>query len=488
MKELYKVHEITISLLDRTTHEPFLDIPCEFGVILEKEGILFFETHIFNHEDSSKFNYESLGCPASAKMYSFDGIEIEAPFMAFTKKTTKESTVFFRCFDYIKIHEEDVLYAYQKSEEPEMKPSQLLRVDLWGLDLLITPQLSTSLIVSEAPFEMKICSDEDSCVTYLQFPCNKDVAHNTLTEDLFKSFRYSLVGYLSLINGARVQITKEYYNGFVKLFSYNRIENTRCSYYACGNAKVFRPFPILYEFDNYIRWNKILDLNKFIYHLCSAQQEINYEESAFILILVFEGLSKKYLDIHNEDVVSRIIIPKDSFEKIKKDFNEIVNKHNEISAIDITRFKEAINRLNDAGLATFKFFLILDELNIQRTKEIVNLIRKVRPTLVHEADVKEYSDYVLLSELIREIILRLICSKVERHSDLEENIILGEAPNLSFNNFIEEKKLTAKEDPIFDELDPRIKLRIKNVNNIVHKVSQTLCEKEQIRDMNENNI
>ena len=462
MKELYKVREITISLLDRMTHEPFLDIPCEFGVIIEKEGILFFETHIFNNDDSAKFNYSTLGCPACAKMYSFDGIEIEVPFMAFTNKSSKENTVGFRCFNYITIYEEDVLYAYQKSEDPEMKPSQLLRVDLWGLDLLIT-QLSTSLIICDAPFEMEICSDEDSGVKYIQFLCNKDVAHNTLTEDLFEIFRNSLVGYLSLINGARVQITKEYYNGFFRLFSYNKIENTCCSYYACGNAKVYRPFPILYEFDNYIRWNQILDFNKFIYHLCSAQQEINYEESAFILILVFEGLCKKYIDIHDKEIVSRKIIPNDSFEKIKKDLNEIVDKHKEISAIDITRFKEAVNRLNDAGLATYKFYLILDELNIQRTKEIVNLIKRVRPTLVHEAEVKDYSDYVLLSELIREIILRLICSTVERHSDLEEKVILGEAPNLSFHKFIEKNKLTVKVDPIFDEFDSRIKLRIKNV-------------------------
>lgn len=469
MKELYKVRKITISLLDKTIHEPFLDIPCEFGVIIEKEGILFFETHIFNNEDFSKFNYGTLCCPACAKMYSFDGVEIEVPSMAFTKMLSRENTVVFRCFDYITIHEEDVFYTYQKSEHPEMMPSQLLRIDLWGLDLLITPQLSTSLIVSDAPFEMEICSDEDSGVTYIQFPCNKDVAHNTLTEDLFETFRCSLVGYLSLINGARVQITKEYFNGFVRLFSYNRIENISCSYYACGNAKVYRPFPILYEFDNYIRWNQILDLNKFIYHMCSAQQEINYEESAFILILVFEGLSKKYLDIHNKDVVSRKIIPNDSFEKIKKGFNEIVDKHKDISATDITRFKEAINRLNDAGLATIKFYLILDELNIQRTIEIVNLIKRVRPTLVHEAEVKDYSDYVLLSELIREIILRLICSTVERHSNLKEKVILGKAPNLSFHKFIEENNLTAKEDPIFEEFDPRIKLRIENVNYNMQK-------------------
>lgn len=46
MKELYKVRNINISLLDKTTYEPLLDIPCEFGKIIDKEGIIFLETHI----------------------------------------------------------------------------------------------------------------------------------------------------------------------------------------------------------------------------------------------------------------------------------------------------------------------------------------------------------------------------------------------------------------------------------------------------------
>ena len=38
MKELYKVRKITVSLLDRTTHETYKDVPCEFGIIKDKEG------------------------------------------------------------------------------------------------------------------------------------------------------------------------------------------------------------------------------------------------------------------------------------------------------------------------------------------------------------------------------------------------------------------------------------------------------------------
>ena len=112
MKELYKVHEISISLLDRTTHEPFLDIPCEFGIILEKEGGLFLETHIFKNEDFDYFNYNNLGCYASATMFSFDDVKIEVPYMAFTESSGKEHTVIFRCLDYIDIHEEDLFYSY----------------------------------------------------------------------------------------------------------------------------------------------------------------------------------------------------------------------------------------------------------------------------------------------------------------------------------------------------------------------------------------
>ena len=83
MKELYKVRNINISLLDKTTYEPLLDIPCEFGKIIDKEGILFLETHIFNEDYFAKFiSDEIMGSPATVKMSSFDGIAIEAPYMA----------------------------------------------------------------------------------------------------------------------------------------------------------------------------------------------------------------------------------------------------------------------------------------------------------------------------------------------------------------------------------------------------------------------
>lgn len=457
MKELYKVRNINISLLDETTNEPLLEIPCDFGMIKDNGGILFLETHIFNDEDYDNFNFNRLGCPASARMLSFDDVEIEIPFMAFTKKTGKEHEVIFRCFDYIIVHEQDIYYALKKSEEPEMIDSQLLRIDLWGLDLLISPDLSTTLIVSDAPFEMVLYTDEENGGTYIHFPCNKDVVHNTLTEELFKEFRYSLMGYLSLINGASVQITKEYYNGYFKIYSYDRMENLSRFYYTCGNAQFVRLSSSLVEFDNYVRWNKVLNLNKFVHHICTSQQVKSYEDSSFILILAFEGLCKKYLEIQNEEKVPRKVVSKSSFKVIRKELLDIVNNHSEISSQASVKFKNNIERLNSSDLATKKFSLLLDDLNIEQTDDIIRITKQVRSTLVHEAELKDYSDYQLLSEVIIESILRLICSKIDRHSYFKDKVIKGEVPNLSFQEFVNEKKLNVNEEPIFNEYDKRIK-------------------------------
>lgn len=465
MKELYKVRKISICLLDSNTHEVHKEISCEFGVIKDKEGILFLETHVFNTDDFSIFDYDNLGCPANAKMLSFNDIEIEAPCMTFVGMTTDEFTVTFKCLNYITINEEDSYYAYQKTMDKEHDLSQLLRVDFWGLDLLINRSLETQLMIADAPFDMQLSRDKNKELICATFSYNSEVTHNILTLELFDLFRYSLVGYLSLINGARVQIIKEYYNGYSRLYSYNRIENINCSHYTCGNAKVFRPSPILFEFDNYVRWNKLLNLNKFVHHLCTAYQVIDYEDRAFILILAFEGLCKQYIDIRKNSIAQKIV-SRESFEKIQSEFETILKKHTEVNSESAQKLRDGFKRLNDVGLATYKFCLMIDDLGILQTKEIKKLIRKVRSTLVHEAKLNEYADYKLLSELVVELILRLINSNVERHSEFSTNVFIGESPRLSYTEYKKEKNIVVDNDEIISEHDERIKLRINMVRAI----------------------
>ncbi len=458
MKELYKVRKVEISILDRITHETQKDVSCEFGVIKENEGVLFLEAHIFDDKAFANFDYNSLGSPAKAKMYSFNDIEIDAPFMVFTGMTTDECTVTFKCFNYITVYEEDSFYAFSKASGDN--DNQLLRIDFWGLDLLIPGKVQSQLMVGDAPFDIQFNKDPKTGVTFATFPINEEVAHNTLTVELFELFRYSLEGYLSLINGTAVFISKEYYNGYVRIISYNKVENASRSYYACGSAKFFRPSSILFEFDNYVRWNKLLNLNKFVSHLCASQQLLYLEDRAFILILVFEGLCKKYIELQKEARVPENIISDELFKRMSKDFLDLTIKYN-LSDEQYQKFKGKIESLNKNNLATYKFRLILDDTNIQETSKIKKLIRNVRSTLVHEARLKGHEDYQLLSELIREVILRLINSKVERYSEFSDPTFIGDAPNLSYEKFIAMHDLDVNEPAIISQYDNRIKLKIK---------------------------
>jgi hypothetical protein len=179
---------------------------------------------------------------------------------------------------------------------------------------------------------------------------------------------------------------------------------------------------------------------------------------------VLEGLCKRYISTHKKEQKTPTKISPDTFEDIKEQYIDLLERHDDIPADNKKKFKNAINKLNDVSTATSKFYLILDELNIQQTKEIKCLIKGVRNTLVHDAVLNDYYDYVLLSELIREIILRLISSTVERHSEHKSQAIIGDAPNLSYNEYVAKNELDVDNNVIFSQYDNRIKLRITKGN------------------------
>ena len=82
----------------------------------------------------------------------------------------------------------------------------------------------------------------------------------------------------------------------------------------------------------------------------------------------------------------------------------------------------------------------------------------MRSTLVHEAELKDFEDYLLLSELIREVILRLINSKVKRYSDLDKVVFFEKEPGLSFIDYVEKYNMNVTDQVIIPEFDKRIKL------------------------------
>ena len=155
---------------------------------------------------------------SSAKMLSFSNIEIETSLMEISFISTNENKVSFLCYNYITIKDGNKYNTHSLEQKHSQDPSRLLRIDFWGLNLIIKSQHSSNLIVGDAPFEITFYTDKKSGITSAYFPCNYEVAHNELTEELFNIFRDSLIGYFSLINGARVQITKEYYNSFTRIY------------------------------------------------------------------------------------------------------------------------------------------------------------------------------------------------------------------------------------------------------------------------------
>ena len=460
MKELYKVRKISISALDSESEPTCINLTCEFGTIIEEGGILFFETYVFDREIfQSLLEAKDFERNVKGYMITFDNIEIDIPLMTLIEITTHENKLTFKCIDHIIVKKENRCNPFQSPKGEASNPCQLLRVDFFGLELSVFPNDTIVLMVSDVPFDVKFGKDVKSEIFYAYFPTNMIATHNTLTEDLFSLFRESLVNYLSLINGASVQIVKEDFLGYSKFYSYNHVKNISCDCYLCGNIRSYRFSSILFEFDNYVRWNKHLNLNKFINHLCSAQQLLYAEDRAFILILVFEGLCKKYIGLLNKDRIPKNIISHEVFDTIKENFVEIL-KNQEVASGSFEKLKAKIDNLNATNTATLKFRIILEDLNIQCTPKIKKLIKNVRSTLVHEAELKNFEDYQLLSELIREIILRLINSKSKRHSFFNKVVFGENEPRLSYPAYVEKYKLNIKDQKIISEYDERIKLRM----------------------------
>ena len=197
-----------------------MNLTCEFGAIIEEEGILFLETYVFDEKTFQKiFKAKNLSHTFKGQMITFDNIEIEIPLMSLNEMTTHENKLTYKCIDYITVKRENFCLSPLELKGEEPNHGQLFRVDFWGLDLLLSSNNSTILIVSNIPFEIKFEKNNKEGNLYACFPTNKLVTHNTITDELFSLFRESLIGYLSLINGASVQIIKESYYGYFRIYS-----------------------------------------------------------------------------------------------------------------------------------------------------------------------------------------------------------------------------------------------------------------------------
>lgn len=92
MKELYKVRNLSLSVLDSESEPTCMNLTCEFGAIIEEEGILFLETYVFDEKTFQNiFKAKNLSHIFKGQMITFDNIEIEIPLMSLNEMTTHEN-------------------------------------------------------------------------------------------------------------------------------------------------------------------------------------------------------------------------------------------------------------------------------------------------------------------------------------------------------------------------------------------------------------
>ena len=261
----------------------------------------------------------------------------------------------------------------------------------------------------------------------------------TLEYSEYLKFKDDLICFLSLINGAEVAIRREVYGSefapaHTSIHSFKNVDNQKYSSYIPVNSPFHSgeeiiPFLFLFCFDNYRKYNKILDLNYTVRFLCNATQASSIEQSFITLIVAFERLAS----FASQIIEKKLLLETGEFKKLKdRLINEIDKLESE--AIEFlnseekaersrayNKFKNKICSLNNTDkIAQNKFEQLIEYGNINLTPEIKNIIIKVRNESIHEGNIGEWPDslknYFVLVELLRDIILNLINYKKVRDS------------------------------------------------------------------------
>lgn len=258
---------------------------------------------------------------------------------------------------------------------------------------------------------------------------------NKISYSHFCEIKNNFISILSLANGADVRIRKEctgsYYSvgkidsEIVVMYSFENIKNDRYNSYVPINNPFNRGENILnnlfmFCFEDFVLWNNKIDLNSIIYYLISSEQSKSIQEKVFIQMIAFERMTTLYAEISG--VKAEISPSNEDYKPIKDELLEIIEKNKMLFGNSYNTIKSKIGNLNQIKrLSTSdKMYRILNEVNIPITNEIENLIDNCRNMTIHKGEIGEgdelFVNFLLIDELIREIILRLIKYRGPRDS------------------------------------------------------------------------
>jgi hypothetical protein len=447
MREVYRLKKGTLESADNK-------LPIDFGLVYEDGGIFIVDVYInesFNLSEFSKKRYneqdtKSFNCYCQTDKNN----KIEITSLSFTMTVPYEWKISMICNGSI-THTE--LRDFPKiPDELKDEPHKLHYLELEGLKMTftdITEQIRARggekimdgedmkrdhtralLVADQFPYNQVFHNDNNSDNIIVEFPNN---SNNTLSYKTFLELKRDYVSALSFINGAEVKIRAEFTGDYYSVgkidsqisvtYSFKKIINRRYNNYIplrshlnVGQNILNRFF--IFSFDKYRERNKSLDLNSIVFYLSNAEQSKGIEDRFFIQIIAFERLASKYVDTLSEKEV--LASDPEKFEIVKGQILDIIKQNKGIFGKHINSIKGRIGDLNiiKRTRTEEKFLTIIEDMKIDLTPDLENLVRVVRHQAIHKGVIGQAGDivknYQLLDKLLRDIILNLVEYKREK--------------------------------------------------------------------------
>ncbi|MFM9944670.1 MAG: hypothetical protein ACKVQB_05500 [Bacteroidia bacterium] len=445
MKEVYRIKEGTIQCENKT-------IPFYFGLIFEEEGLFFFDFYI-----SESFDLYGL---KNSKLLNYDftmfakteiNNEIEANELYIKTIYWNQSKIQMVSYGHLQ-HTDNSFKSLIDKDKKEENPIlyfleiEGLKIEFSNLTETIRARSgvkiddfnnsnrdhTTALLIYDSPtnlgcnnilFTFSKNKENDNIIVAL--PNGGEIGRNILHYSTFKEFKRELVSLLSFLNGAEVEIRKEFIGGFYNIgrvnsqtiitYSFKNIKNERYNNYVPINSgfhisKNILNSVFIHCFNKYIEANKKLDLNSIIFYMNGAEQARSIEQKFFIQIIAFERLSQKYIETIKDS--ETFIIPDKDFKKVKHDLLNVLKSHSEILGNKFDILSGRIGDIHKAKSAKYKFLKLLEYAKIEITPDIKNIIEEVRHKSIHRGEIGKARQGLInsltLDQLLRDIILNII--------------------------------------------------------------------------------
>jgi hypothetical protein len=443
MKEAFKLRSGKI-----TNPECSTQFHC--GIVFVDDGVYYFDLYGSDYSFVDLFISKTglLHIYTLSDTYSVDDCSIEANDLEILNINARQSLIRLRSLDYIKYSN---IIA---SDDQKCSKKLISSLEVEGLEVLLNKLTvrhngiidnSRDITSFEFTFNSTIRADIVNIEMSLQVNADRtgatirfnDTANKCLLDyDIYKEFKSELVSFLSLLNTGRVEIRSETtheLNIALEIiaitdisYSFKKLKHSSSYKYIPVNDTVCIDNKIIQHtfincFQIFINQYKKYDLSSLIYYINNSLTISSIEERFYVLIIAFERIA--YLHMKSTDKKDLLIVCDEKYNHIKERFIDILNGYRVDFPED--KIECLIRKVNDlhrikSNDNKYKFKRLLEDFEIVVNKDIKSLFGNIRNSAVHEGKFGEadegYKNYLILDELLRDIILNMIGYKSIRVS------------------------------------------------------------------------